>query len=55
MFSFIRSTKYKKHACVSLVRQLPGVALVFMASYYAIGRRKYQLPRWEEIGVTSGN
>ncbi|MBY0571113.1 MAG: hypothetical protein K2P61_07495 [Burkholderiaceae bacterium] len=22
----------------------------FMASYYAIGRRKYQLPRWEEIG-----
>ncbi|MBC3926873.1 DUF6404 family protein [Undibacterium sp. CY21W] len=27
----------------------------FMASYYAIGRRKYQLPRWEEIGVTSGN
>jgi hypothetical protein len=30
MFSFIGSTKYKKHACVSLVRQLLGVALVFL-------------------------
>lgn len=27
----------------------------FMASYYAIGRRKYKLPRWEEIAVSSGN
>jgi membrane associated rhomboid family serine protease len=27
----------------------------FMASYYAIGRWKYQLPRREEIGVASGN
>jgi hypothetical protein len=49
--------EYKvQEACgVSQVRQLVGVALVFFASYYAIGRRKYQLPRWEEIGVTSGN
>lgn len=50
--------EYKvQEACLCLAGSAIGECCFgfFMASYYAIGRRKYQLPRWEEIGVTSGN